>query len=96
MAVEKLFIDTITLIVFTASPTLYPHSLSPENSDEIVGGVESRDECEHEALDPGGVRRQLQVGGRGGARRVEGVRGHRPGTKKETSTIELLSKNASN
>ena len=48
----------------------------PENPDEVVGGVEVRDEGEHEALDSGGVRGQLQVRGRGGAGRVESVHRH--------------------
>ena len=55
----------------------------PENPDEVVGGVEVRDEGEHEALDSGGVRGQLQVRGRGGAGRVERVRRHRPATEKK-------------
>ena len=48
----------------------------PEDPDEIVGGVEVGDEGEHEALDAGGVRRQLQVRGRGGAGGVKRVHRH--------------------
>ena len=51
----------------------------PEDFDEVVGGVEVGDEGEHEALDAGGVRGQLEVGGRGRPRGVEGVGGHGPG-----------------
>ena len=51
----------------------------PEDFDEVVGGVKVGDEGEHEALDAGGVRGQLEVGGRGRPRGVEGVGGHGPG-----------------
>ena len=50
----------------------------PEDPDEIVGGIVVRDESEHESLDAGGVRGQLEVRGGGRARRVERVRRHRP------------------
>ena len=61
----------------------------PENPDEVVGGVEVRDEGEHEALDSGGVRGQLQVRGRGGAGRVERVRRHRPATTEMARNVVI-------